>query len=84
MNLKTRIEKVERRAKVSDFCICHGNPRCESVYWEDGKPAICPELLAGKPPPIPDTCDVCGKPINKTLIIVDFISSTIPKPEGAK
>ncbi len=83
MNLKARIEKVEKYAKVSDFCVCHGNPRCVSVYWEDGKPSTRLQLKANRTP-IPDTCKVCGKPINKTTIIVDFVSPTMPKPEGAK
>jgi len=84
MNLKTRIKRIEAEIKVSEFCRCAGTRRFEIVYYENGKPATPPELLKGCPAPIPDFCETCGKPTNKSTIIVDFVESNIPKPEGAK
>ena len=87
MNLQTRIKKIEERARVSEFCACANDPRyprTETVYYEDGKPATDPQFLAGQLPPLPDVCPNCRRPIHKMTMIIDFVSSNIPKPEDAE
>ena len=65
MNLKSRINQIERKIfiTVSPFCQCESRygkvyPRCEIVIEDNGIQTI--------ETPIPDFCEQCGKADRKT------------------
>jgi hypothetical protein len=61
MRIKTRLEKLEENNKRDNFCACPDTPKNE-VHYPDEEVVL-----------IPDTCDKCGRKIDKTIIQIEYI-----------
>lgn len=78
MNLKSRIKKIERTTGInrfnSRFCLCYGGEPSTNEL----KPMTIAEwnrrFDAGEPleERLPDFCDVCKKPVDKSRIEIRF------------
>jgi hypothetical protein len=76
MSIISRIEKLEDKAKGGEFCACSETPKTEIRY---------PDKSEGdRDTLVPDTCNLCGKPVEKSVIEIIFVESNIPKPEEAR
>jgi hypothetical protein len=69
MNLRNRLKKIEKAAGgKSEFCTCNGlEPIYKWTYADDGVLREPKETEA-------DLCETCGKPTNRQLIIIDYVS----------
>jgi hypothetical protein len=69
MQLKNRLKKMEKQLNVSDeFCACNGSqPIYKPTYADDGTLRSPNEADA-------EICELCGRAVNKTVIIVDYVS----------
>lgn len=84
MNLESRVKKLESLVGVSsEFCLCKASkPGCSNVV------VIEPEMSEGDRQQMlvdarrPIHCDNCGKQIERHIIIINEVESTIPVPEG--
>jgi hypothetical protein len=84
MNIKTRVQKLEQRTGVgSEVCTCFPRRNLETWRQSEIEKGVftAPEIFGDA---VPDCCDGCGKPIEKEILMLQFIKSTIPKPEGAR
>jgi hypothetical protein len=73
MQIKNRIEKLEQQLNVgSEFCACNGSlPLWKCTYADDG---IRRDLNVTAD----ENCDVCGRAVNQSLIVVNIVSSRKP------
>lgn len=63
MNIRARIRKLEKTANVGGFCLCHG--KVEYGYILDNSAKEYKVIR------LPDICDKCGKPIDKSALKYD-------------
>ncbi len=74
MRLRSRLKKIEERLNVGgEFCACNGSqPLYKCTYADDG---------IRRDPNVTDAenCDVCGRAVNQTLIVVNFVKSKKPE-----
>ncbi len=68
MNIKSRLKRLEKVTDDSNFCVCNGSqPISKQTYAEDG--------ILRNPEDVEDeTCELCGREVNKDVLIIDFVS----------
>ena len=71
MQIKNRLKKMEKQiiGSGSEFCACRETPKHEFIRYEDGIETITN--------PVAESCDNCGKPIEKLTIVFGFSESKI-------
>ena len=89
MSIKNRLKKLQIQiiGNDSEFCGCKKELKTIVIVPSpdggkmtlDGKPYIKPSCEE-----TPEFCERCRKPIEKQVIIVRGVKSSIPKPEGAR
>ena len=87
MNIQNRLEKLEARTlgNDSEFCGCVSFPLTET-YFQKGSDGV--PMANGKPmPEQPEICERCQKPIDKHVIIIQFVEAGDrpfpPNPDAA-
>jgi hypothetical protein len=72
MQLKNRLATLEKQLNVGnvsdEFCACNGSqPIYKQTFADDG-------ILRRPEDADAEICELCGRAVNKTVIIVDFTS----------
>lgn len=64
MNIRSRVRKLEKTANVGGFCLHHIKPKYGALL----------DLSSGKyeVKTLPDICEDCGKPIDKSAVEMTF------------
>lgn len=66
MNLKKRLRKLEAEIiNDSEFCQCLNTLKHEIIFQKDDVQTVQKAIPSG--------CDKCGKPIEKQIIVVNFV-----------
>ncbi len=71
MQFRNRLKKMEKELNVSEFCGCVDTPKFEFIERHDGEPDTVSSAVA-------DVCEQCLKPIEKQIIIINYIKSKKP------
>ncbi len=72
MQLRNRLKKMEQQLNISDngFCACNGSmPIYTHTYADEG-------ILRNPKDVEAEICGLCGRAVDKTVIVVDFTSKT--------
>jgi hypothetical protein len=70
MNILNRIKKIEVEKTAQSFCACQNTQTHEIIHRRDGIDTL--------ENPVSETCDDCGKPIEKTTFIINFVKAKKP------
>ncbi len=70
MNILNRIKKIEVEKTAQSFCACQNTQKHEVIYRRDGIDTLTTSVA--------ESCDDCGKPVEKTTIIVNFVKAKKP------
>ncbi len=73
MNVKNKLKKMEKDLNInSEVCTCNGlEPIYKWTYADDGVLRAPKETEA-------ELCETCGKPTNRQLIIINYVSDWKP------
>lgn len=81
MSIKKRISKLEAvTGAKSIFCECKQTIKNE-IYRQDltsNSETPEPQIMSK---PVPEICQICKRKIEKSVFIIRFVESSIPKPE---
>ncbi len=74
MQITNRLKKLENKSNVNgEFCVCTGSsqPLYTVTYADNG---------VRREPDVTDaeTCELCGRAVNQTLIVVNFVKPKKP------
>lgn len=74
MNIKNRITSLEKKTGTEGFCNCKGTLKTE-IYTQDltEDSADREKHLIGEP--VPETCEMCRKLINKQASIIQLVDA---------
>jgi hypothetical protein len=89
MNIETRLQKLEMQSGDSEFCACSGPEQKIEIQkrtieydayqsgrympYQDSETAKQRRLESEAETPTIENCQTCCKPINKRLIILEYI-----------
>jgi hypothetical protein len=70
MRIINRLNKLETLANNSTVCACTDTPKTE-IILRRGETDTITSVVA-------DSCEKCGKPVEKQTIIIDFVKTAKP------